>query len=128
MLAQSFHIFYCNSQRTEESTEPLQVHNILLFVRFTLVCCRFACLVGLQAKHLKCHKCVCCNKGFPFRNFSFCRLPGIQPTMLCIVVEKLYRYKVKLSLCQPRCYTSGLVNFTHWLLYPRGKEPPTASE
>lgn len=112
MLAQSFHVFHSYSQRTEESTKLPQVHKIHLFVRFILVCCRFACLVSLQARHLKCHKCVCCNKGFPFRS-SFCRFPGTQPTILCIVVEKIYRYKVKLSLCQPQRYINGLVTFTH---------------
>jgi hypothetical protein len=88
MLAQSFHAFYCYSQRTVGSTTLLQIHKILLFFRFVLVCCRVACLVGLQGKHLKCHKCVCCNRGFLLRSSSFCRFPGAQPTMLCIVIEK----------------------------------------
>lgn len=89
MLAQSFSCFYSYSLRTEENTKLLQVHKILLFVRLILVCCRLACLVGLQDKHLKCHKYVCCNKDFPFRSSPFCRFPGTQPAMLCIVVEKI---------------------------------------
>jgi hypothetical protein len=89
MLAQSFHVLYCYSQRTEERTKLLQVHKIVLFVRYVLVCCRVGCLFGLQAKHLKCHKCVCCNRGFLLRSSSFCRFPGTQPTMLCIVVENI---------------------------------------